>query len=99
MATKSATELRWNDPVDVASLGWALTVTFVALYVLCWLSALIASNLPLAHGWLLIFSTAEPGSGRSFFEGVVASVGFAWASAVLFGLTYNALSHRRSLPT
>jgi hypothetical protein len=80
--------------MDVVSLGWALTVTFVMLYALCWLAALVAPNLPLAHGWLLIFSIAEPGSGRSFIEGVVASAVFAWASALLFGLTCNALSRR-----
>lgn len=85
---------RWTDPVDVMSLGWALTVTFVVLYVLCWLAAVVASNLPLAHGWLLIFSVAEPGSGRSLIEGVIGSVVFAWISALLFGLTYNALNRR-----
>lgn len=91
---KSTADPRWSVPVDVVSLGWALTVTFVALYVLCWLAALVAPNLPLAHGWLLIFSIAEPGSARSLIEGIVASVVFAWASALLFGLTYNALSSR-----
>jgi hypothetical protein len=94
MGTKSTADTRWSDPVDVVSLGWALTVTFVALYVLCWLAALVAPNLPLAHGWLSIFSTAAPGSGRSFIEGAGASAVFAWASALLFGLTYNALSRK-----
>jgi hypothetical protein len=93
MATKPA-DPRWSDPVDVASLGWALTVTFVVLYVLCWVAAVVAPNLPLAHGWLLIFSAAEPSSVRSLIEGVIASGVFAWLSAVLFGLTYNALSRK-----
>ena len=94
MVTKSATDPRWSDPVDVVSLGWALSVTLATLYVLCWLAALVAANLPLAHGWLLIFSTAEPGSARSLIEGLVASVVFAWASALLFGPTYNTLCHK-----
>jgi hypothetical protein len=90
MTTTSASP-RWIDPVHVVSLGWALTLTFIVLYVLCWLVGLVAPNLPLAHGWLLIFSTADPGSIRSFIEGVAASFLFAWASALLFGLTYNSL--------
>ena len=92
MVTNPPADPRWSDPVNVASLGWALSVTFVVLYILCWLVALAAPGLPLAHGWLLIFSVAEPGSVRSLIEGVIGSIVFAWASAVLFGLTYNRLS-------
>ena len=92
--TNPIPDSRWTDPVDVMSLGWALTVTFVVLYLLCWLAAVVVPNLPLAHGWLLIFSVAEPGSGKSLIEGVIGSVVFAWISALLFGLTYNALRRR-----
>jgi hypothetical protein len=66
--------------------------TFIVLYVLCWFAALAVPNLPLAHGWLLIFSTAEPGSGRSLLEGLIASLVFAWVSALLFGMSYNRLT-------
>ena len=46
----------------------------------------------LAHGWLLLFSAAEPGSARSLIEGLVASLVFAWIAALLFGWAYNRLS-------
>jgi hypothetical protein len=29
-----------SDPVDVRSPGWALTVTSIVLYVICWFAAL-----------------------------------------------------------
>ena len=90
----SASPNRTSEPVNVVRLGWALLVTLVALYVLCWVAALVAPDLPLAHGWLLLFSTAAPGSGRSLLQGVVASAVFAWVSALLFGATYNLLSRR-----
>src|SRR5437867_1130640 len=80
MVTNPPVDPRWSDPVNVVALGWALTVTFAVPYLVCWLVALAAPSLPLAHGWLLIFSVAEPGSGKSLFEGIIASVVFAWAS-------------------
>lgn len=92
--TRTSTDRSQSDPVDIPALGWALTITLVVLYLLCWIAALAVRELPLAHGWLLLFSTAEPGSLRSLIEGSVASVAFAWISALLFGLAYNRLSRR-----
>jgi hypothetical protein len=94
MATQSTADRLWSDPVHVAALGWALTITLSVLYALCWLATLAAADLPLAHGWLSVFSTAEPGSARSLIDGIVGSVVLAWASALLFGPTYNRLSPR-----
>jgi hypothetical protein len=34
------TDLR-TGPVHILALGWALTATFVLLYVLCWLAAVL----------------------------------------------------------
>ena len=92
--TSTPTGTPRSDPVDIPALGWALTITFVLLYLLCWAAALVVPDLPLAHGWLLLFSTAEPGSARSLVEGVVASLVFAWITALLFGWAYNRLSRR-----
>jgi hypothetical protein len=92
--TSASTDRSRSDPVHIPALGWALTITLVVLYLLCWIAALAVRELPLAHGWLLLFSTAEPGSLRSLIEGSVASVAFAWISALLFGQAYNRLSRR-----
>jgi hypothetical protein len=83
-----------SDRIDIPALGWALTITFSLLYLLCWAAALVVPDLPLAHGWLLLFSTAAPGSARSLIEGLAASLVFAWITALLFGCAYNRLSRR-----
>jgi hypothetical protein len=59
--TSASTDRSRSDPVHIPALGWALTITLVVLYLLCWIAALAVRELPLAHGWLLLFSTAEPG--------------------------------------
>jgi hypothetical protein len=92
--TISSTHTPRSAPIDIQVLGWALTITFLLLYLLCWAAALAVPDLPLAHGWILLFSTADPGSARSLIEGVVGSVAFAWISALAFGWAYNRLSRR-----
>ena len=86
-----------KGPVHVVSLGWALTATFVLLYVLCWLAAILFPDLNLTHAWLGLYSTAPAGSVRGLVEGIIWNVVFAWIAAITFGVTYNSLAPLRSL--
>lgn len=87
VARKSADE----GIVNIVALGWALTATLVALFVICALAAVLFPTLSLAHNWLGLFSTAPAGSLRNFIEGVIWNIVFAWFSAGVFGLVYNRL--------
>jgi hypothetical protein len=81
-----------SGPVHIVSLGWALTATFVLLYVLCFLAAVIFPNANWTHAWLGLYSTAPVGSVRGLVEGIIWNVVFAWISAITFGVTYNSLA-------
>lgn len=82
----------WTGPVHIVPLGWGLTVTFVILFVICFLAALLFPSASLAHNWLGLFSTKPIGSAGQLVEGVVWSAVFAWIAAVIFGLVYNRLA-------
>ena len=43
-----------SGPVHIVALGWALTATFVLLYMLCFLAAVIFPNASLTHAWLAL---------------------------------------------
>lgn len=79
-------------PINIAALGVAASVTLIVLYVTCAIAALALPGLPLAHGWLALFSTAPIGSVRALVEGVIGSVVFGWLIAVVLGYTYNRLA-------
>jgi hypothetical protein len=88
----AVTQTVWKGPVHVVPLGWGLTVTFVVLFVICFLAALLFPNASLAHNWLGLFSTKPVGSAGQLMEGVIWIVVFAWITAVIFGLVYNWLA-------
>lgn len=93
MAKASAiTHIDWNDPVHIVPLGWGLTATFVVLFVLCFVAALLFPNAELTHNWLSLYSTRPMGSAGQLIEGVIWNVVFAWIAAVIFGLVYNRLA-------
>jgi hypothetical protein len=78
--------------VNIVALGWGLTATLVALFVICALAAALFPALNAAHNWLGLFSTAPAGSLRNLVEGVIWNIVFAWFSAAVFGLVYNRLA-------
>ena len=51
----------------------------------------------LAHNWLGLFSTAEVGSLRNLFDGVIASAIAGWITAAVLVTIYNRLVMRRAL--
>jgi hypothetical protein len=44
-----------SGPVHIVALGCALTATFVLLYVLCFLAAVLFPNAALTHAWLGLY--------------------------------------------
>lgn len=76
---------------DIVALGWGFAGALIVLYVLCLVGQLIAPDLPLAHGWLALFSTAPAGSVRGIAEGLIGSAVFGWIAAVALGVIYNRL--------
>lgn len=77
--------------MNFMATGWALTTTLVGLFILCYLAALVAPSLGLAHGWIRLFSTQPDNLVRTFAEGVIGSAAGAWAAAILFVPMYNRL--------
>ena len=61
------TETAWTGPVHIVPLGWGLTATFVVLFVLCFLAALLFPNAELTHNWLSLYSTRPMGSLCDFW--------------------------------
>ena len=84
--------IEWNEPVRIVPLGWGLTATFVVLFVICFVAALLFPNAELTHNWLSLYSTRPMGSAGQLIEGVIWNVVFAWIAAVIFGLVYNWLA-------
>ncbi|MSP50379.1 MAG: hypothetical protein EXQ95_13770 [Alphaproteobacteria bacterium] len=83
-----------GQTIHIVALGWGLAGALVVLYALCALVLMIVPGLPLAHGWLGLFSTAPAGSVRSWAEGIVGSLAFGWVAAVVLGLIYNRVAGR-----
>jgi hypothetical protein len=93
MAKLSAiSQLASKGPVYIGPLGWGLTATFVVLFVLCFLAALVFPNASLTHNWLGLFSTAPVGSAGQLIQGIIWNVLFAWIAAIVFGVVYNRLA-------
>lgn len=81
-----------KGPVHIVPLAWALTATFVVLFILCFLAALLFPTASLAHNWLGLFSTEPTGSTTQLVEGLTWNVLLAWTTAIIFGLVYNRLA-------
>jgi hypothetical protein len=77
--------------INIVALGTALSAALVVLYVLCALAELVFPNLPLAHGWLALFSVHPVGTAANWFAGIVGSIAFGWITAIVLGLVYNAM--------
>jgi hypothetical protein len=80
--------------VDIPAMGWGLSGALVAAFVLCAIAGMILPELPLAHAWLGLFTTAPLGSARSFAEGIVGSVAFGWILGFVFAWIYNRVAAR-----
>ncbi len=89
----------WKENVSMDVISYfqllqyvAMTATFVVLFVLCFLVALVFPNASLTHNWLGLFSTAPVGSAGQLIQGIIWNVLFAWIAAIVFGVVYNRLA-------
>jgi hypothetical protein len=78
-----------ESAINVVALDTALSAALVVLYVICALAELVLPNLPLAHGWLSLFSVHPVGTVANWAAGIVGSMVFGWITAVVLGLVYN----------
>ena len=77
--------------LDFMAFGWALSGALIVLLILCEVAAMLLPGWQLAHNWLGLFSTAEVGSLRNFFDGVIASAISGWITAAVLVTIYNRL--------
>jgi len=82
--------------LSISGLGWGVSAALVVLFVLCLLAALFLP-MPVAHGWVALFSEAPVGSTRLWVEGLIWSVVAGWLIALVFGTVYNWIVARRAL--
>ena len=80
--------------LDLMAFGWALSSSLVVLLILCEIVAMVLPSWQLAHNWLGLFSTAEVGSLRNLFDGVIASAIGGWITAAVLVTVYNRLITR-----
>ena len=92
MSSVGMSRVSWSEPINVAALGWSLSITLVVLFIMCGVVAWVLPNTPLAHGWLALFTTAPNGTAASFIQGIIGSIVFGWIMARLLGPIYNRLA-------
>jgi hypothetical protein len=81
--------------LNIVALGWGLSAALVVLFVLCLVVALMLPGWPASHGWIGIFSVAPLTSLRLWFDGIVFSILFGWATATALGVVYNRVIDRQ----
>jgi hypothetical protein len=79
-----------RGPINIVAAGMAFSAALVVLYALCAVAELIFPNVPLAHGWLALFSRSPSNTAAAWTAGVIGSIAFGWITAVVTGLVYNA---------
>ena len=80
--------------LDLVAFGWALSSLLIVLLALCEVTQMFLPGWQLAHNWLGLFSTAEVGSLRNLFDGVIASAIGGWIMAAVLVTVYNRLITR-----
>ena len=85
-------------PVSTFALGWALSATFVVLFVLCAVAVFAFPQTRFSHAWLDLFTQAPVTSMRAWLEGLLWSVVLGWIAAVVFAPIYNRLNRLRRRP-
>lgn len=81
-----------RNQLSLRTVGTALSVTLVALYVACFLSVLFLPMLPLSHAWLGLFTAAWPMSVAGLLQGILINVVVGWLAAAVYVATYNRLA-------
>ena len=81
--------------VDPVALGWALTVTFLVIFLIAALLVVFWPTAALGGSTPGLFTEGHVGSLAALIGGLVGSVALAWISALLLAHTYNWITARR----
>lgn len=73
------------------AFGLSLGLSLAILSLLCWGAVLMFPQVPLAHGWLSLFSLAPAGSFVGGITAVLVSFVAGWFAAFLMATIYNRL--------
>lgn len=82
-------------PLHALPFGFSLGAALAFLSALCWLAVLILPDVPLAHGWLGLFSAAPVSSVIAGLTAVTVSLGLGIVTGWLTATIYNGLSVNR----
>jgi hypothetical protein len=80
--------------IPLTPAAWALSAALVATFVLCAGFELLWPDLPVAHGWVGLFTVRSVTSVLGWVEGIVGSVAFGWFFAAIVAWVFNALANR-----
>jgi hypothetical protein len=80
--------------IPLTPAAWALSAALVATFVLCAGFELLWPDLPVAHGWVGLFTVRPVTSVLGWVEGIVGSVAFGWFFAAIVAWVFNALANR-----
>lgn len=97
MATSQAPDLvSIPHRIGIARLAATLGVGAALIFVLCWLGTFIPASSP-THGYIGLFTSAQPDSGAALLEGSVWSFLFGALTGIVLAALYNlfALLDRR----
>jgi len=82
------------DRIPLQPAAWALSAALTATFVVCAGFELVAPSLPLAHGWVGLFTIRPVTSVLGWVEGIAGSVAFGWFFAAIGAWVFNSLARR-----
>lgn len=80
--------------IPLQPTAWALSAALVATFIVCAGFELIAPTLPVAHGWVELFTIRPVTSVLGWTEGIIGSIVFGWFFAGIATWVFNPLSRR-----
>lgn len=80
--------------IPLQPTAWALSAALVATFVVCAGFELVAPAIPVAHGWVELFTNRPVTSALGWSEGIVGSIAFGWFFAAIGTWVFNWLSRR-----
>lgn len=80
--------------IPLQPTAWALSAALVATFFVCAGFELVAPELPVAHGWVELFTIRPVTSALGWVEGTIGSFAFGWFFAAIATWVFNLLAQR-----
>ena len=80
--------------IPLQPTAWALSAALVATFIVCAGFELVAPELPVAHGWVELFTIRPVTSALGWIEGIIGSIAFGWFFAAIATRVFNSLTQR-----